>query len=57
VVPREETAFLVQHLLSGAEGDRIVASLDAKLERLPGMAGLSLVTREVPRWRAIPTAA
>ena len=57
VVPREETAFVVQHLLSGAEGDRIVASLDAKLERLPGMEGLSLVRREVPRWREIPTAA
>jgi hypothetical protein len=55
VVPKEETAFLVQHLLSGAEGDRAVASLDAKLHRLPGMEGLGLVTREVRRWRAVPT--
>ncbi|HUR13592.1 MAG TPA: hypothetical protein VM097_03760 [Mycobacteriales bacterium] len=55
VVPKEETAFLVQHLLGGVEGDRLVASLDAKLHRLPGMDGLGLVTREVARWRAVPT--
>jgi hypothetical protein len=55
VVPKEETAFLVQHLLSGPEGDRAVASLDARLERLPGMQGLGLVAREVVRWRQVPT--
>ncbi|MDP9181871.1 MAG: ferritin-like domain-containing protein [Actinomycetota bacterium] len=55
VVPKEETAFLVQHLLSGEEGDKTVASLDARLHRLPGMEGLGLVTREVARWREVPT--
>lgn len=53
VVPKEETAFLVQHLLSGPEGDRAVAALDAKLHRLPGMAGMGLVAREVIRWRGV----
>lgn len=57
VVPREETAFVVQHLLSGAEGDRVVAALDQRLERLPGMQDLGLVRREVARWRQVPTAA
>jgi hypothetical protein len=54
VVPKEETAFLVQHLLAAEEGERAVASLDAKLHRLPGMDGLGLVTREVARWRSVP---
>jgi hypothetical protein len=54
VVPKEETAFLVQHLLGGAEGARTVSSLDAKLHRLPGMEGMGLVAREVARWRQVP---
>jgi hypothetical protein len=57
VVPKEETAFLVQHLLGGPEGDRAVASLDAKLHRLPGMDGMGLVAREVGRWRQVPAVA
>jgi hypothetical protein len=53
VVPKEETAFLVQWLLGGAEGEAAVRRLDQRLERLPGMAGLRLVEREVVRWHAL----
>jgi len=55
VVPKEETAFMVQHLLCGEGGDAWVAKLDQRLERLPGMSGLGLVRREVDRWSLVPT--
>jgi hypothetical protein len=57
VVPKEETAFLVQWLLGGTAGDAVVRRLDQRLERLPGMAGLRLVEREVVRWHAVETSA
>jgi hypothetical protein len=50
VVPKVETAFLVQWLLSDEGGEPWVRRLDQRLERLPGMAGLGLVQREVRRW-------
>ena len=53
VVPKEETAFLVQWLLGGTEGEAAVRRLDQRLEKLPGMAGLRLVEREVVRWHAV----
>lgn len=56
VVPKEETAFLVQWLLSGPDGEPWVRRLDQRLERLPGMEGLGLVSREVRRWSLVPTA-
>lgn len=54
VVPKEETAFLVQWLLSGEGGAPVVRRLDQRLERLPGLAGLGLVEREVRRWADVP---
>jgi hypothetical protein len=54
VVPKEETAFLVQWLLAGEGGEPVVRRLDQRLERLPGLAGLRLVEREVRRWSAVP---
>ena len=53
VVPKEETAFLVQHLLGGEGGDAWVKKLDQRLERLPGMEGMKLVQGEVQRWYAV----
>jgi hypothetical protein len=55
VVPKEETAFLVQHLLAGDAGAHWVGKLDQRLHRLPGMDGLRLVEREVERWSTVPT--
>lgn len=56
VVPKEETAFLVQHLLCGDGGEAWVRKLDQRLERLPGMSGMGLVQREVRRWADVPSA-
>ena len=55
VVPKEETAFLVQWLLTGEGADSWVRRLDQRLERLPGLEGLGLVQREVKRWADVPT--
>ena len=53
VVPKEETAFLVQYLLGGDGGASVVRRLDQKLDRMPGLAGLRLVEQEVVRWSAV----
>lgn len=57
VVPKEETAFLVQWLLDGEDARPWVRRLDQRLERLPGLQGLGLVQREVRRWAHVPTLA
>lgn len=45
VMPRVETAFLLRYLMGGAEGARVIQQLDEKIDRLPGLAGLHLVSR------------
>jgi hypothetical protein len=45
VMPAEETAFLLQHLLGGAEGRAAALRIDRNVDRLPGLAGLGLVTK------------
>ena len=45
IMPAVETAFLLHYLLGGAEGARVISQLDEKVNRLPGLAGLNLVSR------------
>ena len=52
VMPREETVFLLRHLLSGVEGDTAVARLDANVHRLPGLDGLHIVRRAAATYAA-----
>jgi hypothetical protein len=44
-VPARETAFLMRYLLGGPEGARVIHQIDEKIGRLPGLAGLSPLTR------------
>jgi hypothetical protein len=44
-VPAAETAFLPRYLMGGADGARVIRQLDEKIDRLPGLAGLNLVSR------------
>lgn len=44
VMPAEETAFVLGHLLAGDAGRREAARIDAQIDRLPGQAGLGLLT-------------
>lgn len=43
VMPVEETEHLVQTLFTGPEGDAVVARIDRRIDRLPGLAGLGLM--------------
>jgi hypothetical protein len=52
VMPAEDTRHLLGFLLSGTEGARIVARIDDKIDRLPGLRGLGLIRRAVARWAA-----
>jgi len=50
VVPRAETRFLLGYLFGGEDGSHALRTLDQKVDRLPGLAGLRLVTRAVARF-------
>ena len=44
VRPQEEVDFVVRHLFSGTEGAAMADRIDRRIDRLPGLAGLNLVT-------------
>ena len=45
VMPAEETAFLLEHLLGGPGGRAAAQRIERNLDRLPGLAGLGIVTK------------
>ncbi len=45
IMPAAETAFQLRYLMGGADGARVIRQLDEKIDRLPGLAGLNLVSR------------
>ncbi|HEY2763643.1 MAG TPA: hypothetical protein VGJ13_06470 [Pseudonocardiaceae bacterium] len=45
IMPRSETAFLLRYLMGGVDGAKIIRQLDEKIDRLPGLNGLHLVSR------------
>jgi hypothetical protein len=50
VMPRHEVAFLVRHLFSGPEGTAAAARIDRRVDRLPGLEGLSLLASALDRF-------
>jgi hypothetical protein len=50
VVPASETRFLLQYLFGGDAGRALVATLDQKVDRLPGLADLGIVGRAMARF-------
>lgn len=44
VRPAEETDFVIRHLFEGAEGEAAAARIDRHIQRLPGLAGLEIVS-------------
>jgi hypothetical protein len=52
VMPREETAFLLRHLVDGTVADR----LDANVHRLPGLDGLGIVRKAAAEYGALAAA-
>jgi hypothetical protein len=57
VMPRTETAFLIDWLFSGSDGERAARRIDANVSRLPGLDGLTLVSDAGRRYAAQPVAA
>jgi hypothetical protein len=56
IQPREETAFVLDYLMGGPEGAKLIARTDRKLEEMPGMAGLDLVRGAVAKFGVGPGA-
>lgn len=50
IMPAAETAFLLRYLMGGAEGARIIRQIDEKIDRLPGLAGMHLVSHAAARY-------
>ncbi|MBA3655036.1 MAG: ferritin-like domain-containing protein [Actinobacteria bacterium] len=44
VMPDVESRFLINHLLEGEDGRSIAERIDRRIDRLPGLAGLGLVS-------------
>ena len=45
VVPKAETAFLIDHLFGGDDGLAVAERIDRRIDRLPGLAGLELCVK------------
>jgi len=50
VMPRAETAFLLDYLMGGPAGFDSAARIDRHVDKLPGLEGLDLVTRALDRY-------
>lgn len=57
VMPYEETCFVQNYLLGGPEGNKLLGYLDDKVERLPGLQGMNLVSKGVGAFGVGPYAA
>ncbi|MGH9184442.1 MAG: ferritin-like domain-containing protein, partial [Acidimicrobiales bacterium] len=55
VMPQREVAFLVAYLFGG-DGRPVAERIDRRVDRLPGLADLGLVTRAVDRYANSPAA-
>ncbi|GAA4709941.1 ferritin-like domain-containing protein [Phytohabitans rumicis] len=45
ITPKAETRFVLNHLLGGEDGGKMVRMLDGKVDKLPGQEGLDLVSK------------
>ncbi len=52
VMPVSELSFLVRHLFSGDDGRQMAERIDRRVDRLPGLAGLGLLSTAVNRYAA-----
>ena len=50
VMPRPEVRHLVTYLFGDDAGREAVARIDRRIDRLPGLAGMSLVATANDRW-------
>jgi hypothetical protein len=52
VMPKAECEFLIDHLFSGDDGRVMAERIDRRIDRLPGLAGLDLVTNARTKYAA-----
>jgi len=50
VMPKAEVAFMARTLFGGADGRTIIERIDRRIDRLPGLENLGLVTRALQRY-------
>lgn len=50
VMPRSEVAFLCRYLFAGAEGRAVAERIDRRVDNLPGLDGLHLLSTAVDRY-------
>jgi len=56
VMPQVETDFVIRHLYGGPDGARYVERIDRRIDALPGLEGLHLITGAVGERAAVPVA-
>jgi hypothetical protein len=47
IMPKAETAFVIDHLYGGADAAPFVERIDRRIDDLPGMSGLRLISSRV----------
>jgi hypothetical protein len=57
IMPAAETTFLLRYLMGGPAGARVIQQIDRRIDRLPGLAGMRLVSRAAARHGVGPDAA
>ncbi|MDQ2788459.1 MAG: ferritin-like domain-containing protein [Actinomycetota bacterium] len=57
IMPAAETRFLLRYLMGEVDGARMIRQIDEKIDRLPGLAGMHLVSRAAARYGVGPDAA
>jgi hypothetical protein len=57
IMPVAETGFLLRYLMGGADGARMIRQIDGRIDRLPGLASMHLVSRAAARYGVGPNAA
>src|ERR1700712_1391842 len=56
IMPVAETEFLLRYLMGGADGARMIRQIDERIDRLPGLASMHLVSRPAARYGVGPNA-
>ena len=54
VMPDDEVAFLIRYLFDDEEGEKALARIDRRIDRLPNQAGLGLMASALETNRQIP---
>ena len=57
VAPATDVTFMVRHLFGGEDGAKVADRIDRRIQRLPGLEGLEIVSRARAAHLRMPVAA